>query len=111
MEVEEEDSDDDSVEEEEDIDEDDEEDEGNLFSNIIRVDFIQLLIIDADDSSDSAEAEEEKAGGEEEKGTELSMLLDNSGELTDVDKLAHTAEEYQPKGYTLSSTKVRFTDL
>jgi SNF2 family DNA or RNA helicase len=26
--------------------------------------------------------------------------------LTDVDKLAHTAEEYQPKGYTLSSTKV-----
>jgi hypothetical protein len=39
---------------------------------------IQILKLEADDSSDSAEAEEEKAGGEEEKGTELSMLLDNS---------------------------------
>jgi hypothetical protein len=26
--------------------------------------------------------------------------------ITDVDKLAHTVEEYQPTGYTLSSTKV-----
>lgn len=38
---------------------------------------IKCLYLEADDSSDSAEAEE-KAGGEEEKGTELSMLLDNS---------------------------------
>ncbi|XP_059482189.1 helicase domino isoform X2 [Neocloeon triangulifer] len=63
---------------------------------------------DAEESakSEDEESDEDDQNEEEEKGTELSMLLENSEEMTDVDKLAHSAEEYQPKGYTLSSTKV-----
>ncbi|KAF4529302.1 hypothetical protein B566_EDAN011396, partial [Ephemera danica] len=70
----------------------------------------------SEEDDGSGDDEEEEEGDDKEDGTAssdndvaLSSLLEDVKGMADMDKLAHTVEEYQeyqPTGYTLSSTKV-----
>ncbi|CAB3367449.1 Hypothetical predicted protein [Cloeon dipterum] len=97
-----------SMEVEECVDSDDEDDNDEDMSESVETGDKSSADEDeeeSDEEDDDEDEEVEEDEPEEEKGTDLKSLIDNS-EMTDVDRLAHTAEEYQPKGYTLSSTKV-----